>query len=52
MNESDEFHGQGGEYLRDPKTGKRTLVARTQPPGESPPVQTPAPAVPAPDEKE
>lgn len=27
----DEFEGQGGEYLLDPKTGKRTLIARTAP---------------------
>lgn len=26
----DEFHGQGGSYVLDPKTGKRTLVERTQ----------------------
>jgi hypothetical protein len=30
MNETiDEFHGQGGSYTADPKTGKRTLVSRT-----------------------
>jgi hypothetical protein len=28
---TDEFDGQGGEYLLDPKTGKRTLIARTAP---------------------
>jgi hypothetical protein len=28
---ADEFDGQGGEYLLDPKTGKRTLIARTAP---------------------
>lgn len=28
----DESWGMGGEYLLDPKTGKRTLIARTQPP--------------------
>jgi len=27
----DEFAGQGGEYLLDPKTGRRTLIARTAP---------------------
>ena len=27
----DEFEGQGGEYLLDPKTGKRTLISRTAP---------------------
>ncbi len=25
----DEYAGQGGSYLLDPKTGKRTLVERT-----------------------
>ena len=28
---TDEFDGQGGEYLLDPKTGRRTLIARTAP---------------------
>jgi len=28
---ADEFWGIGGEYLLNPKTGKRTLVARTEP---------------------
>jgi len=28
---ADEFEGQGGEYLLDPKTGKRTLISRTAP---------------------
>lgn len=28
----DEHHGIGGSYLRDPKTGKRQLVERTQEP--------------------
>ena len=27
----DEYKGQGGSYLVDPKTGKRKLVERTQP---------------------
>lgn len=27
----DEYHGQGGSYLLDPKTGKRTLIERTEP---------------------
>ena len=27
---NDEFHGIGGSYIADPKTGKRTLVERTQ----------------------
>jgi hypothetical protein len=27
----DEYWGQGGTYLLDPKTGKRKLVERTEP---------------------
>ena len=27
----DEYHGQGGSYLCDPKTGRRKLVERTEP---------------------
>lgn len=27
----DEYHGQGGSYLVDKKTGKRKLIQRTQP---------------------
>lgn len=27
----DDYAGQGGEYLLDPKTGKRTLIERTEP---------------------
>jgi hypothetical protein len=27
----DEYWGQGGEYLLDPKTGKRKLIQRTEP---------------------
>lgn len=27
----DEYHGQGGSYLLDPETGKRTLTQRTLP---------------------
>jgi hypothetical protein len=27
----DEYHGQGGSYLLDPKTGKRKLIERTTP---------------------
>lgn len=38
----DEFEGIGGSYIADPKTGKRTLVERTQ---ETQPVtEQPAPA--------
>lgn len=39
---NDEYAGQGGTYLLDPATGKRTLVARTMPAGT--PAATPAPA--------
>nr|WP_295741534.1 hypothetical protein [uncultured Acidocella sp.] len=40
----DEFSGQGGTYLLDPATGKRTLLKRTAPAGtvaqaSAPPVQ-------------
>lgn len=27
----DEYWGQGGTYLQDPKSGKRTLIERTEP---------------------
>ena len=27
----DEYHGQGGTYLLNPKTGKRKLIERTEP---------------------
>ena len=27
----DEYHGQGGSYLLDPKTGKRKLIEQTKP---------------------
>ena len=37
----DEFHGQGGSYVRDPKTGKRTRVHLTRSPE---PEQVPQPA--------
>jgi len=30
----DEFHGIGGQYVEDPKTGKRKLVQRTEEPAE------------------
>jgi hypothetical protein len=36
----DEFAGQGGSYIADPETGKRTLVERTQEPA----AQQPQPA--------
>jgi len=28
---NDEYSGQGGSYLLDPETGKRTLIKRTLP---------------------
>lgn len=40
---ADEFSGIGGEYLLNPKTGKRTLIARTEP-ATNQPVPTDAPA--------
>jgi hypothetical protein len=36
---SDEFEGMGGSYTVDPKTGKKTLVQRTD---EKPIVEEPA----------
>lgn len=33
---TDEFTGQGGSYELDPKTGKRTLVERTEEPAAVP----------------
>ena len=27
----DEYHGQGGSYVLDPKTGKRKLIEPTEP---------------------
>jgi hypothetical protein len=30
-NMEDEYQGQGGTYLLDPKTGKRKLIERTEP---------------------
>lgn len=32
---NDENAGLGGSYVLDPKTGQRTLVARTEPPAEA-----------------
>jgi hypothetical protein len=40
----DQYHGHGGSYRRDPKTGERTLVFRTQPAGEAQAAPAPAPA--------
>lgn len=39
---NDEFYGQGGSYIADPKTGKRQLVERTQEPTTA--AEQPAPA--------
>ena len=33
---TDEFEGQGGSYMLDPATGKRTLVERTEEPADVP----------------
>ena len=42
---TDEFAGQGGSYLVDPKTGRRTLVERTSEPATpAAPVEPAAPA--------
>lgn len=45
----DEYHGQGGSYVLDPKTGRRTLIERTQEPGtaEAPATTTEAEPQPA-----
>jgi hypothetical protein len=40
---NDEHEGLGGSYMLGPKTGKRTLVARTEPPAPAE-AQTPEPA--------
>jgi hypothetical protein len=34
----DEYWGQGGSYLLDPKTGKRKLIERTEPANPSEPL--------------
>lgn len=44
---NDEYAGQGGSYLLDPATGKRTLVERTEDPADRP-----APAAPETDAPE
>lgn len=41
---TDEHEGQGGSYTLDPKTGKRTLVERT----DDPLFPSPRPVAPAP----
>jgi hypothetical protein len=44
---NDEFAGQGGTYILDPETGKRTLVRQTAPRGsEAKPLQAQEPAPP------
>lgn len=46
----DESWGIGGEYLLDPKTGKRTLIARTEPPQPAQTDATPEPQADDPDQ--
>lgn len=38
----DQYDGEGGSYVLDPATGKRTLVERTFDPADAPEEQTPA----------
>jgi hypothetical protein len=35
----DEFAGQGGSYMLDPATGKRTLIERTEEPETTTPAE-------------
>lgn len=42
----DEYHGQGGSYLLDPKTGKRKLVERTEPGQPQPQLEVTSDAAP------
>lgn len=44
----DEYWGQGGTYLADPKTGKRTLIERTEPAQPSQPDEVESNAAPEP----
>jgi len=44
----DEYWGQGGTYLADPKTGKRTLIERTEPAHPSQPDEVESNAAPEP----
>ena len=44
----DEYHGQGGRYLLDPKTGKRKLIERTEPAQPSQPDEVESNAAPEP----
>ncbi|MCR4300182.1 MAG: hypothetical protein NUV51_01085 [Sulfuricaulis sp.] len=45
--EPDEHAGCGGSYTLDPKTGRRTLIERTQPAADAAEIAAPAPAMPA-----
>lgn len=49
-NTNDEYQGQGGSYIADPKTGKRKLVERTQDP--QPVTDQPEPAADQPAQKQ
>ncbi len=44
----DEYQGQGGTYLLDPKTGKRKLIERTEPAQPSQPDEVESNAAPEP----
>lgn len=44
----DEYWGQGGTYLADPKTGKRKLIERTEPAQPSQPDEVESNAAPEP----
>jgi hypothetical protein len=44
----DEYHGQGGTYLLNPKTGKRKLIERTEPAQPSQPDEVKSNAAPEP----
>jgi len=44
----DEYWGQGGSYLLDPKTGKRKLIERTKPAQPSKPDEVESNAAPEP----
>jgi hypothetical protein len=48
---NDEFAGQGGSYLIDPKTGKRTLIERTKDQPEAPATADAEASKPAPSRK-
>lgn len=44
----DEYHGEGGSYLLNPKTGKRKLIERTEPANPSQPDEVESNAAPEP----